>query len=205
MLGAALFVWLVAAPLSAAPPGGSTPFKFGQVYADNRSAVVRVKARTDGPWVTGVMVGAGGEVVFSAPKGPAGGVTGLSSAGETLTGELLGYDRGLGIGVARFRGLSGKVVPLRVAEASSLSGDRWVVTIRFDQKGKLEPFAGVVAEIAGPKRLATAMVPGQPGSPILSDQGELLGLATDEGARQTKVLPIEAFVPFLKQVVLGQH
>ncbi|MBK6684641.1 MAG: hypothetical protein IPG45_09205 [Deltaproteobacteria bacterium] len=186
-------------------PEASAPLQFGRVYAENKAAVIRVKARPDGPWATGVLVGAGGEVVFSAPRGPAGVPAGLSSEGQDLAGELLGYDRSLALGVARFPSLAGAVRPVQVAGASGLTKDRWVVTIRYNAKGLLEPFAGVVEAAGRGQGPAKIMVPGQPGSPILSKDGELLGLVQDVGERSTRALPLERFVPFLKAVVLGAH
>lgn len=186
-----------------ADPGGKgTPLGFGRVYAENKAAVIRVKSRPEGPLTTGVVIGAGGEVVFAAPKGPAGSPSAVIDGGPPLPGELLGYDRGLALAVARFPGLSRNVRPLQVAAASELHADRWVVTMRFDPKGRLEPFAGVVEPRPEGKGIKVA-VPGQPGSPILSAEGELLGLAEDAGERSCRVLPVEAFVPFLKVVVLG--
>lgn len=186
-------------------PEAAAPLQFGRVYAENKAAVIRVKARPDGEWATGVLIGAGGEVVFSAPRGPAGAPAGLSSEGQPLQGELLGYDRSLALAVARFPSLARSARPVQVASASDLRKDRWVVTIRFSSKGLLEPFAGVVEEAGRGQRAPRIMVPGQPGSPILSKDGELLGLAQELGERATRALPIERFVPFLKAVVLGEH
>lgn len=184
-------------------PEAAAPLQFGRVYEENKAAVIRVKARPDGAWATGVVIGADGEVVFSAPRGPAGAPLGLSSEGQNLTGELLGYDRDLALAVARFPSLARVVRPVQVASASNLTRDRWVVTIRYSAKGQAEPFAGVVEDPGRGPRPTRIMVPGQPGSPIFSKDGELLGLAQDLGERSTRALPIERFVPFLKAVVLG--
>ena len=189
--------------------GRVSPASFGKVFRANRRALVRVRGLPDGRWATGFLVGARGEVLFSAPEVTAPALEVLTHDGRRHAAELLGRDAGLALAVARVREVSeAGFVPLRVAEAEGLERDRWVVILSHDAEGKPQPHAGVVAQAGNDRRLpgvpvALVDVPGQPGSPVLSPEGTLLGISRDGGRRRTQVVAFSAVLPFAKAVVLG--
>ena len=158
---------------------------------------------------------------FRKKKAPPHGRLKLDDAsGRTFEAEVLGFDPTLRIGVARLEGP--KLPPIRVATLPGLALERWVITLRHRKDGVPEPFAGVVTQ--SPKlqrqrpktkrkqgssltvwsaRVARVAAPGQPGSPVLSTQGELLGVVIDGGERRCSVLSVESMTPYLRSVVLG--
>jgi S1-C subfamily serine protease len=203
-LGSLLLATIVSSA-TGEPPKRVSPAEFGRVFRENRPSLVRVKGSTWPDYATGFVVGVRGEVVFSAIRSPTPELVVITTEGARLEADLLGYDRELAIGVLRARTPS-SLVPLRVALKPGLARGDWVIALTHDERGLPEPFAGVVEgdleRSERPKGLvARADVPGVPGSPILSTRGELVGIAVDRGARRTRVLAIEAVVPFLEAVV----
>jgi S1-C subfamily serine protease len=213
------------------------PTGFGRVFETNRAAVVRVQgltpagdesapkkeqravsARSAKPpaWMTGFFIGAEGEVVFGAERAPPRQLRVETNEGELLDADLLGFDLGMKIAIARITSpqkARARVRALRVAHAPGLIEHAWVMAIKHDARGRAEPFAGVVErepEIEASKKtpermlVAPVLVPASPGSPVLSAEGELIGVALDEGARRTRVAAIESLTPFLRTVVLGR-
>lgn len=196
--------------MAARPTARVSPADFGRVFQANRHALVRVKGRTWSSWATGFVVGARGEILFSALDGPTPELAVTTPEGRRLSAVLLGYDRNLGLGVARIQD-GPRIVPLDVAKESPAQGE-WVIALTYDAHGRPEPFAGVVAGafVKATRKPAGAMVarvevPGQPGSPVLSTRGALIGVAIDRGKRRTRVLSIDSLVPFLKAVVLAEQ
>ncbi len=180
-----------------AAPLGSGPTLFGRVYEAQRSAVVRVRARTlKAPWVAGVVIGARGEILFFAPKMPTPQLEIEDSDGKRHEARLLGFDRASAVAVGRVE--AGIWTPPPVA-TEPLSPERWVVTLRHDSRGQLLPHAGVLGRLE--RGLVWADVPGRPGAPIFTVEGQLLGVATDYGNRRTRVRPLADLLPFLKAVV----
>lgn len=189
------------------------PTAFGRVFEARRASLIRVRvnAKADG-WSSGFVIGAEGEVVFGVGSAPDRRVGVRTDDGQDHEAEVLGYDLGLALAVARVTPAPGapRLVPLQVG-ASGLEDRAWVVVLKHDAKGRAEPFAGVVEGGPAPLALKTpqpidgvvVQVPGAPGSPVLSASGELIGVALDRGARKTRVASIQSIVPFLKRVVLG--
>jgi S1-C subfamily serine protease len=147
--------------------------------------------------------------VFGAQSSPRETLTVRTADGGDHDGVLLGWDKELGLAVARME--APRIAPLSVAKSPGLIHRRWVVVLRHDTRGRAEPFAGEVEADAAidaknKRKLAIApvMAPASRGSPVLSAEGELVGVALEEGARSTRVVAIETFVPFLKAVVLGR-
>ncbi len=166
-----------------------------------------MKGTTWRSYASGFVVGARNEIVFGAKESPTPELEVITVDGARHTADLLGYDRELAIGVARVR--DGHLVPLRVSARPGLVRGDWVIAMTHDERGRAQPFAGVVEsdleQAAHPKGALVARVdvPGRPGSPVLSTRGELVGLALDPGRRRTRVVAIETVVPFLRMVVLA--
>jgi hypothetical protein len=111
------------------------------------------------------------------------------------------------VAVARVR--DAHLVPLKVAHTPGLARRDWVICMTHDDRGRAQPFAGVVeGELTQSKKPKNALVarvdvPARPGSPVLSTRGELIGVALDHGKRRTRAVAIETVVPFLRMVVLA--
>lgn len=200
----------VSSAAAAETPKRVSPAEFGRVFRANRHALVRVKGRTWSRWSTGFVVGARGEILFSALDGPTPELAVRTPDGTELSAVLLGYDRDLALGVARIRG-GPRIAPLDVADRPVSRGE-WVIAMTHDAKGLPEPFAGVVSgsfssSKARPKGVLVAGVdvPGQPGAPVLSTRGMLVGVAIDRGKRRTRMISVDSLVPFLKAVVLADE
>jgi S1-C subfamily serine protease len=216
---------LIVMAIVSLPPQGKraehvAPTAFGRVYEESRASLVRVMPADVGvsakAWATGFVIGAKGEVVFNASGPLPRSLTVRTDDGQDHRGELLGFDRELGLAVGRIAGdvSALHLTPLRVAKDPGLIEKRWVVVLKHDPKGRAEPFAGVVSsdpQLSRSKQtrrdllIAPVGAPASPGSPVLSTAGELVGIALDEGKRSTRVLAAETFVPFLKAVVLGRR
>lgn len=156
-----------------------------------------------------------GEVVFAAPKAPAGALHALLPDGRRAPLELLGHDAATRLAVGRIRRAPDSELPppLPVAADPTLSPETWVVVIRA-RGGTSEPFAGVVESVpsaglgSGPapaphQRTARVAAPGDPGSPVLSMGGEVLAVVVEGGRRGCRAVPLERFIPFLRGAVLG--
>jgi hypothetical protein len=138
--------------------------------------------------------------------------------GRELEAELLGFDLGLSLAVGRAskNAVGGEKYfePLKVAPTSGLIERRWLLTLTHDEKGRPQPYAGIVE--VGPKldltrrtplgevTIAEVGVPSRRGSPVLSPEGELVGVALIEGERRTHVAPVEIVIPVVKAVVVGR-
>ncbi len=204
-----LVLTLLGVSVHAAPatsrPSRVSPVAFGRVFEKNRARLVVVEqaaARS-----TGFVVGAEGEVLFAALRAPSGALFARAANGRHAL-ELLAHDPALGLAVGRLRGLElGAVTPVSFADRSGLAPERWVVVLKHRAQDRVEPFAGVVARGPGKGTRATAAVevPGAPGAPVFSPEGQLVGVAMAEGARRTRVLPVEALLPFLRAAVLGSE
>lgn len=193
------------------------PTALGRVFEANRSALVRVGAHDGGTPATGFLIGARGEVVFGATKAPAPKLRVTLEDGSVLDAELLGFDRALALAIARVTpdpAAPRHFTPLRPATSRAMMRAEWVLVIKHDAHGRPEPFAGEVdAEPAiEPKRVtpvrplvAPVLAPAAAGSPVFSADGQLIGVALEDGARRTKVAAIESLVPFFKAVVLGHE
>jgi S1-C subfamily serine protease len=204
---AAAALFLLGAPAWADRPQRVSPAEFGRVFRENRQALVQVKGATWKAYATGFVIGAKNEIVFGAAEAPTPVLEVLLVDGTKMAADLLGYDRDLGIGVARAR--DARLVPLRVSAKPGLARGDWVIAMTHDDRGRAQPFAGTVegdlTKVSKPKDALVARVdvPGRPGSPVLSTRGELIGVALDPGKRRTRVMAIETVVPFLRMVVLA--
>lgn len=186
---------------------------FGRVFEQNGSALVRVEhGRDKTRWSTGFVIGAEGEVVFGIDRIPKADLTIELSNGKTLTAELLGFDLGLSLAIARAKEPH-LWAPLKVSARDKLLRRTWVMAMTHDARGRAQPYAGVVEgdRVRDGKRKTPIEVwvvpveaPGTLGSPVLSVDGELAGVVIEAGDRKTRVVPIELIVPFVKQVVLGR-
>jgi S1-C subfamily serine protease len=184
------------------------------VFEQNGAALVRVEhGKQKTRWSTGFVIGARGEVVFGIDKIPKPDLLVELANGKTLTAELLGYDLGLSLAVARVKEPH-SWTPLKVTERGSLQRRSWVIAMTHDARGRAQPYAGVVEgeRVRDAKRKTPVAVwvvpveaPGTLGSPVLSVDGELLGVVIEAGDRKTRVVPIEVIVPFVKAVVLGRE
>jgi S1-C subfamily serine protease len=198
---------LVGATAWAEPPQRVSPAEFGRVFRENRQALVQVKGATWKAYATGFVVGARNEIVFGATEAPTPELEVILVDGTKTAADLLGYDRDLSIAVARAR--DARLIPLRVAAKPGLARGDWVIAMTHDDRGRAQPFAGVVegdlTRATRPRNalIARVDVPGRPGSPVLSTRGELIGVALDPGKRRTRVMAIETVVPFLRMVVLA--
>jgi hypothetical protein len=207
--GLGLALALLGTSVHAAPagpgPARASPAAFGRVFEENRARLVVVEqaaARS-----TGFVVGAEGEVLFAAPHAPSGALFARSARGRHAL-EILAHDPALGLAVGRLRALElGAVTPVSFAARSGLARERWVVVLKHRAQDRVEPFAGVVVRGPGkaPGATAAVEVPGAPGAPVFSPEGELVGVAMAEGSRRTRVLPVEALLPFLRAAVIGNE
>lgn len=195
-----MFILQVAAPVS--------PAVFGQVFRAHRGALVQVRtASTTARFTTGFVIGARGEVLYGATKAPNGPVLELiGPQGQTWFADLLGYDRTLKIALAKVRGAPrGLFVPMQLAGRIDLRADLWVVVLGHDESGVAEPFAGVVERVSskGGLRSMRLMASGQAGNPVMSTEGELVGVVYEGGRRRVSAWAIDGIVPFLKRVVVA--
>lgn len=173
---------------------------------------MRVESGSEKPrWSTGFLIGAEGEIVFGIDKIPRRDLT-IELDGQTVKGELLGYDLGLSLAIGRLAEKP-RAVALQVATAPGLEERTWVIAMTHDARGRAQPFAGIVdgalerdAKRKTPIKVLVApvSVPGTLGTPILSVNGELVGVVIEGGDRKTRVVPIDIVAPFLKAVVLGR-
>lgn len=194
----------------------AAPTALGRVFEANRSALVRVAAHDGDAGATGFLIGARGEVVFGASKAPSTKLRVTLEDGARLDAELLGFDRALGLALARITpdpSTPRHFTPLRPAVKRPMTRTEWVLVIKHDARGRPEPFAGEVdgEPAIEPKRatpvrplVAAVLAPAAAGSPVFSVEGELIGVALEDGARRTKVAAIESLVPFFRAVVLGR-
>lgn len=165
-----------------------------------------MKARTDDSrWSTGFVIGARGEIVFGVDRAPTATLEIETADGRRITGKLLGFDRTLSLAVGIADGL--KTVPMRAKKGVRLRPETWVVILGHDKKGRPEPHAGVVATAPTRRKgghvVAVAEVPGAPGCPVLTADGDLAAIAIARGKRRTRVVPLDYVAPFLERVVLG--
>jgi S1-C subfamily serine protease len=188
-------------------PQRVSPADFGRVFRENRQGLVQVKGSTWKGFASGFVVGAKNEIVFGATESPTPVLEVLTIDGKIHSADLLGFDRDLGLAVARVR--DAHLVPLKVAHTPGLARRDWVICMTHDDRGRAQPFAGVVeGELTRAKKPKNALVarvdvPARPGSPVLSTRGELIGVALDHGKRRTRAVAIETVVPFLRMVVLA--
>lgn len=149
------------------------------------------------------MIGAEGEILFGVKPGVTGRVRVRLPDGLERGARVLGFDRDLGVGVARLEG-SGlpRLVPPPVKVDAQLVRDCWLVVLTHDEAGKPTSHAGQVLE-ESPRGPARVEVPGRAGSPVLSAEGALVGLAIARGRRQVPVRPMAHLMPFLERVVIG--
>lgn len=212
-----LLVWIGVGVVSEARAAPVGPEIFGEVFRKSKHAMLRVRTNdARRPFATGFFIGAHGEFVFGSIDPPQQNLEVITGEGEARA-TLIGFDATIGLGVGRIEnagGPSGSTVPLRVASAAPLALEQWVVVLRHNGAGEPEPFAGLVEQSAkktklGPKDvrrevpLARVAAPGVPGSPVMSLRGELIAVAIDRGERKTRVVPIDALIPFLRAAVLG--
>lgn len=178
-----------------------------------------LRVRTPGaalPFATGFFIGARGEFVYGAGSAPPELLEVITADGKQRAAAPIGFDPALGLAVGRLLGAERDVLtePLRVAERAPLALEQWVVTVRHDKGGEPEPFAGVVEESARARSIgqkphrskvlvAKIAAPSSRGSPVLSVRGELVAIAIEAGARKSRVVPIEALLPFLRTAILG--
>lgn len=183
---------------------GQGPSVYGEVFLNSRASMVWVTwTEGESRSSSGFVVGAEGEVVFFAKSPPKGYLEGVLFDGQRRGLDLLGHDEATGLAVGRLRsaGRDSRPPPLPVAATSSLLPESWVVIIRAGERGP-EPFAGVVQRRTKAGVLSVA-APGDPGGPVLSIQGEVLGVVTRGGRRSSVVVPFDGIIPFLRGVVLG--
>lgn len=221
--GLALII-VLASPDAVARPKGSgraegavAPAAFGRIFEANRRALVRVLGRPSPErerWETGFVIGAEGEFVFGAEAAPSARLRVRTEDGREHGAELLGYERAFALAVGRLdagRKSGSEIAPLHVAAIGELRSEQWVVILKHDSSGRPEPFAGVVDGDASPDasrrspfaiRVARVSVPSSPGSPVLSLEGDLVGVAIEGAERRTRVVTIGSLAPFLKAVVL---
>jgi S1-C subfamily serine protease len=189
-----------------------SPEVFGDVFRQARPSLLRVDTgdKTH-PYATGFLIGAKGELVFGARHTPAAEFLVRAADGKDHAAKLLGFDEAVKLAVAQIVD-AGHTEPLVPAHRARLSANRWVVVVMHDDKGEPAPFAGLVdgppriehlPPTDAPRVVAAIDAPGSPGSPVLSIEGELVGIVIADGKRRTRAVAIESVVPFLRQVVLG--
>ena len=204
-LGAAL-VLLSGRPgdASARPPERVAPGQYGQVFRANRGALVRVRPDQEGAaWSDGVVLGAEGELVFGVEPTPTPRLwVMVAGASAPRPARLLGFDRALGVAVARLEP-GARVAPARADGAAELWADRWLVVLTHDNKGAPTSHAGQVMGAVRPDGLVTAEVPGRPGSPLFASDGALIAVAVRGGKRRVQARPLAGLMPVLKRVVLA--
>lgn len=174
---------------------------------------MRVDSGKEKPrWSSGFVIGAEGEIVFGIDKIPNGTVKVIADDNSELAAEVLGYDLGLSLAVARITTKRNHLA-LTVSERPGLFERSWVVSLTHDARGRAQPYAGVVdtALEQDTKRktpikvlVAQVSVPGELGAPVLSTTGELVGVVIEKGDRKTRVVPFDIVAPFVKAVVVGR-
>lgn len=187
-----------------AKPGARVaPSEFGRVFQRNRSVLVAVRSEKPGSaWVDGVVIGAEGEILFGLDprRGPTGRLEVRLDDGRRQAATLLGFDRGLGVAVARMAPGAPRRAPPAVDLAATLRRDRWLVVLTHDKRGVPTSHAGQVEGRAKGGRVSV-FVPGRVGSPLLTTDGALVGLVVRAGRRKTAARPLSALLPFLRRVV----
>jgi len=202
-------------PAQAEPPaarraaGPIAPEQFGRVFRRAKPAIVQVRTSSSArTFEIGTFIGAEGELVFGARAKPEGTVW-IRIGGKDRTARVLAYLEAASLAVARMEGGHGEQ-PLNLADPPDVGLDEWVIAVRFDAGGKLEPFAGTVDGTERPhtKDRSLSVVelgtPAQIGSPILTASGGLVAFAIQRGDRKTRAVLLSSLVPFLRQVVLGR-
>lgn len=117
---------------------------------------------------------------------------------------VLGFDRALGVAVARLDpGTSAPLVPPKVDLEAQLSPERWLVVLTHDRGGRPTSHAGQVSSRSSGGPRVGVEVPGQVGSPVFSAQGGLVGISVTQGRRRVMVQPVASLVQFLERVVMG--
>jgi hypothetical protein len=187
----------------ARPPERVAPGRFGEVARANRRTLVQVRSdRAGAAWADGVVIGAEGEVLFSAQPTPTPRVWIAAGGAEPRAADLLGFDRALGVAVARVTP-GPRLTPARADGGAELWADRWLVVLTHDRQGAPTSHAGQVLGQAAPGALVTAELPGRPGSPLFGSDGALVAVAVEGGKRRVKARPLAGLMPFLRRVVLG--
>ncbi|CAN0557534.1 unnamed protein product, partial [Laminaria digitata] len=165
--------------------------QFGRVFRANRSALVRVRCEKPGArWADGVVIGAKGEVLLGVSPCLTPTMRVMTADGLERAAQVLGFDRKLGVAVARLEAASApRLVPPRVNLKAKLVPDQWMVVLTHDKKGQPTSHAGQVARrTKGPR--VPVDVPGRVGSPLFSAQGALVGISVTRGRRRVQVRPV---------------
>lgn len=147
------------------------------------------------------MIGARGEILFGLASAVSSRVRVRLADGLERGAVVLGFDRGLGVGVARLDA-GPSPVPPRVDLSARLDRDCWMVVLTHDKRGAPTSHAGQVAG-AGPRGAVRVDVPARRGSPLFSAEGALIGVSLRKGRRRTVVRPMANLMPFLERVVVG--
>lgn len=149
-----------------------------------------------------MVIGAEGEVLFGLSAPPTGRVRVRLPSGHERGAVVLGFDRDLGLAVARLDAPAPRLVPPKVEVEARLPDDCWLVGLTHDRAGEPTSHAGQVSKTLG-SGLVRVEVPGRAGSPIFAASGGLVGVAVNRGRRRVSVRPMSSLVPFLERVVIG--
>jgi len=140
-------------------------------------SVVKVEARNGTRKVaTGVVIDKKGYIVTTAlisPRNEEFFIT--TSEGEKIEAEFLGMDSETHLALIRVK--EKKLPPLELGKTEKLSAGSWIGVVSISPENSPAVTQGIISSIGKDRlRLNVCVVPGWSGSPVINDEGQMVGI-----------------------------
>jgi len=168
------FISLKAEPTSGI---GENEKKIEKVTKKVFPSVVKVEAKNRTKKVaTGVVFDKNGHIVTTALISPRDEeITVITSEGKRIEAEFLGMDSETHIALLRVK--KKKLFPITLGKAKELSPGKWIGVVSVSPENTPAITQGIVTSVSeGKIRLNVWVIPGSSGSPVVNNEGHMVGL-----------------------------